>query len=136
MSLPVVSVDFDETLQHSVATMDLSAPVPTITVERYPNHDTIKAVQQFDNGKCEVWVVTAREYSPESLAEIRSFLDKWGLSSIVQAIHHTEGELKGTFFKQRQIVPVIHFDDKQVELDALPEGTIPYLAAPFGKHNE
>lgn len=113
---PIVSFDFDDTLQRS----------------DWPHrpHEWIVAELLQVPEEFQVWVITRRQSSMDSLLEIRDFLSLY-CPGRVSRIVHTGGELKGDWMRAKGVFPVCHFDDDPEEISALPSSVHGCLVPPL-----
>ena len=79
----------------------------------------IETLNEYHDNGFQIAVTTAR--SKQARAAVERILDDIGVASKVTQIHITDQKAKGLYFRDTGFSPVIHIDDKDVELAGLPD---------------
>jgi len=79
------------------------------------------ALQEISKQGFRIAVTSAR--SEQARESVEKILERIGLSGSVEQIHLTDRKAKGTYFRDSGFHPVIHVDNKDVELMGLPDTT-------------
>lgn len=109
-----VSFDFDDTITQTI--FDLNDPHVFKKVGL--NQGTLEAMRDHVKKGDEIYIVTSRKYSDESLQEIEEDLRRAGVSQHVRDIIHV-GDYKATTLQRLGIE--LHYDDDIEEIKRIPD---------------
>ena len=114
--MDVITFDLDDTLTQTFATWGEDDCLEDIHLLG-PNKDIIQCLLDCVQKGNKVMVVTSRSMKWEK--DTLNTLSEFGVLHLLAGVHHTNGEWKATWMKEKGITPSKHFDDDQEELDEI-----------------